>query len=327
MLRAAHSLTVAARGISYPSVGPIAEHNDSKKTNWDGRTVKPAPFDYVRVENVREALSALAANPEAQVLAGGQSLIALMNLRLAKPGCLIDINRLSDLDYIHAQGDELAIGALTRHTAAAASPVVAEFCPLMTAAYGFIAHRAVRNRGTVGGNLCHADPSSENPAVAIASGATLVLKSIDGERRVAAEDFFLGLYETAAGQNELLTEIRIPKAPANQGWSFQETSTRKGDFALVGIAATLDCPNGACTDARVVAVGVGERAMRLDAAEAAITGAAIDDASLAATAQAARDSVDPPSDFHADSEFRRDLVFSLTKRALSEAHGRCRKEG
>ncbi len=289
--------------------------------------MKPASFDYFRAEKIDDALMALAANAEAQVLAGGQSLIAMMNLRLAKPGCLIDINRLTDLDYIRPEGDELAIGALTRHTAAASSPVVAEFCPLMTAAYDHIAHRAVRNRGSVGGNLCHADPSSENPAVAVASGATLVLKSADGERRVAAEDFFLGLYETAAQQNELLTEIRIPKAPAHQGWSFQETSTRKGDFALVGIAATLDCPNGTCTNARIVAVGVGERAMRLDAAEVAITGAVMDDTDLTAAAEAARDSVDPPSDFHADSEFRRDLVFSLTKRALSEAHGRCGKEG
>ena len=289
--------------------------------------MKPASFDYFRAEKIDDALMALAANSESQVLAGGQSLIAMMNLRLAKPGSLIDINRLTDLDYIRPEGDELAIGALTRHTSAATSTVVAEFCPLMTAAYDHIAHRAVRNRGSVGGNLCHADPSSENPAVAIASGATLVLKSAEGERRVAAEDFFLGLYETAAQQNELLTEIRIPKAPAHQGWSFQETSTRKGDFALVGIAATLDCPNGTCTDARIVAVGVGDRAMRLDAAEAAITGAAINDTCLTAAAVAARDSVDPPSDFHADSEFRRDLVFSLTKRALSEAHGRCGKEG
>lgn len=289
--------------------------------------MKPASFDYFRAEKIDDALMALAANSESQVLAGGQSLIAMMNLRLAKPGSLIDINRLTDLDYIRPEGDELAIGALTRHTTAATSTVIAEFCPLMTAAYDHIAHRAVRNRGSVGGNLCHADPSSENPAVAIASGATLVLKSAEGERRVAAEDFFLGLYETAAQQNELLTEIRIPKAPAHQGWSFQETSTRKGDFALVGIAATLDCPNGTCTDARIVAVGVGERAMRLDAAEAAITGAEMNDTGLTAAALAARDSVDPPSDFHADSEFRRDLVFSLTKRALSEAHGRCGKEG
>ena len=289
--------------------------------------MKPASFDYFRAEKIDDALMALAANSESQVLAGGQSLIAMMNLRLAKPGSLIDINRLTDLDYIRPEGDELAIGALTRHTTAATSTVIAEFCPLMTAAYDHIAHRAVRNRGSVGGNLCHADPSSENPAVAIASDATLVLKSAEGERRVAAEDFFLGLYETAAQQNELLTEIRIPKAPAHQGWSFQETSTRKGDFALVGIAATLDCPNGTCTDARIVAVGVGERAMRLDAAEAAITGAAMNDTGLTAAAVAARDSVDPPSDFHADSEFRRDLVFSLTKRALSEAHGRCGKEG
>jgi CO/xanthine dehydrogenase FAD-binding subunit len=289
--------------------------------------VKPAPFDYVRADSVEGALSALAEQPEARVLAGGQSLIAMMNLRLLKPGCLIDINRLSELDYIRAEGDELAIGALTRHTAAATSPLVAEHCPLMTAAYGHIANRAVRNRGTVGGNLCHADPASENPAVAIASGATLVLTSLDGERRIAAEDFFLSLYETAAEQNELLTEIRIPKAPANQGWSFQEVSTRKGDFALVGVAATLDCPNGTCSDARVVAVGVGERAERLGAAETAIKGAVVDEAGLAAAAAAARDAVDPPSDFHADSEFRRDLVFTLTRRALGEAHGRCGKGG
>ena len=284
--------------------------------------MKPAPFSYVRADSVEGALSALSEQPEARVLAGGQSLIAMMNLRLVKPGRLIDINRLSELDYIRLDGDELAIGALTRHTAAATSPLAAEHCPLMIAAYRHIANRAVRNRGTVGGNLCHADPASENPAVAIASGATLVLRSIDGERRIAAEDFFLSLYETAAEQNELLTEIRIPKASVNQGWSFQETSTRKGDFALVGVAATLDCPNGACSDARVVAVGVGERAERLGAAEAAIKGAVVDEASLAAAAAAARDSVDPPSDFHADSEFRRDLVFTLTKRALGEAHGR-----
>ncbi len=289
--------------------------------------MKPAPFSYIRAESVEDALSALAENSEARVLAGGQSLIAMMNLRLVKPGCLIDINRLSELDYIRLEGDELAIGALTRHTAAATSPAVAEHCPLMTAAYGYVAHRAVRNRGTVGGNLCHADPASENPAVAIASGATLVLRSVDGERRVAAADFFLSLYETAAQQNELLTEIRIPKAPVNQGWSFQELSTRKGDFALVGVAATLECPNGACSDARVVAVGVGERAERLDAAEAAIKGATMNDSGIEAAARAARDAVNPPSDFHADSEYRRDLVFTLTKRALGEAYGRCQKAG
>jgi len=284
--------------------------------------VKPAAFEYVRADRVDSALSALAANSEARVLAGGQSLIAMMNLRLAKPGCLVDINRLAELDYIRAEGDELAIGALTRHTTVATSPEVAEYCPLMRAAYNHIAHRAVRNRGTVGGNLCHADPASENPAVAIASGAIMVLRSADGERRVAAADFFVGLYETAAEQKELLTEIRYPKAPQGQGWSFQETSTRQGDFALAGIAATLDTDSAVCTDARVVAVGIGEYATRLVAAEAAIRGSEIDAASLNAAGHAARDEVDPPSDFHADAEYRRDLVFALTKRALSEAHDR-----
>lgn len=286
--------------------------------------MKPAPFQYVRADSVEAALTALAEHEEARVLAGGQSLIAMMNLRLAKPGCLVDINRLSELDYIRAEGDELAIGAMTRHATAAASPLVAEYCPLMGAAYPYIGHKAVRNRGTVGGNLCHADPASENPAVAIASGATLVLQSsAGGERRVAAEDFFLSLYETAAQQNELLSEIRIPKAPPNQGWSFQEVSSRKGDFALVGVAATLDNANGVCSEARIVAIGVGERAERLTAAETAIQGAAVDESGLEAAAQAARESIDPPADYHADSEYRRDLVYSLTKRALDEAHGRC----
>jgi carbon-monoxide dehydrogenase medium subunit len=288
-----------------------------------GGAVKPAPFHYIRAESVEDALSALAERPEARVLAGGQSLIAMMNLRLVKPGCLIDINRLSELDYIRLEGDELAIGALTRHTTAATSPAVAQHCPLMAAAYGYVAHRAVRNRGTVGGNLCHADPASENPAVAIATGATLTLRGVADERRVAARDFFLGLFETAANQNELLTEIRIPKAPANQGWSFQEMSPRKGDFALVGIAVTVERQNGACANATIVAVGVSERAERLAEAEKAIKGAVINDTNLAAAARAARDSVDPPSDFHADSEYRRDLVFTLTKRALGEAFGRC----
>jgi len=284
--------------------------------------VKPAPFDYVRADSVEAALSALAASDEARVLAGGQSLIAMMNLRLAKPGCLVDINRLAELEYIRTEGDELVVGALTRHTTAATSKEVEEFCPLMGAAYDHIAHRAVRNRGTVGGNLCHADPSSENPAVAIASGATFVLRSAATERRVVAEEFFVGLYETDAQQNELLTEIRYPKAPKGQGWSFQETSTRQGDFALVGIAATVDSANGSCTDARVVAVGVGEHATRLGAAEAAIKGSEINEESLALAGEAARNEVDPPSDFHADAEYRRDLVSVLTKRALAQAYGR-----
>ena len=290
--------------------------------------MKPAKFDYESAATVDEAVKLLGGSHGfAKVLAGGQSLGPMMNLRLAQPDLLIDVRRIEELGSVEQRDGGLFIGAGVIHSTiedGALPDATNGFLPFVA---GQIAYRAVRNRGSVGGNLCHADPSSENPAVAVASGATLVLKSADGERRVAAEDFFLGLYETAAQQNELLTEIRIPKAPAHQGWSFQETSTRKGDFALVGIAATLDCPNGTCTNARIVAVGVGERAMRLDAAEVAITGAVMDDTDLTAAAEAARDSVDPPSDFHADSEFRRDLVFSLTKRALSEAHGRCGKEG
>ena len=200
--------------------------------------MKPAPFHYLRAASVDDALQALADNPDARILAGGQSLIAMMNLRLIKPACLIDINRIAHLGYIREDGDGVAIGALARHNDVKHSPLVGARCPLLTEAYESIAHHTVRNRGTLGGNLCHADPSSETPAVMIAVGATLVLRSLRGSREVAAEDFFLGTYETAAQQDEMLVEIRIPGRGAH-GWAFAEISNRHGDFAIAVIAATL----------------------------------------------------------------------------------------
>ena len=173
--------------------------------------MKPAPFHYRRAASLDNALQALADNPDARILAGGQSLIAMMNLRLIKPACLIDINRIPDLGYIREDGDGVAIGALARHNDVKHSPLVGARCPLLTEAYEVHrAHTRCANRGTLGGNLCHADPSSETPAVMIAMGATLVLRSLRGSREVAAEDFFLGTYETAAQQDEMLVKIRIP---------------------------------------------------------------------------------------------------------------------
>lgn len=160
--------------------------------------MKPPRFRYLRAGSVDGAVQALADNPDARILAGGQSLIAMMNLRLVRPACLIDINRVPDLGYIREEGDGVAIGALARHNEVKHSELVRARCPLLTEAYESIAHHTVRNRGTLGGNLCHADPSSETPAVMIAVGATLVLQSVGGTRAVGAEDFFLGTYETAA---------------------------------------------------------------------------------------------------------------------------------
>ena len=284
--------------------------------------MKPARFRYLRAESVDDALQALANNPDAQILAGGQSLIAMMNLRLVKPACLIDINRISKLGYIREDGDGIAIGALARHNDVKHSPLVQARCPLLTEAYESIAHHTVRNRGTLGGNLCHADPSSETPAVMVATGATLVLRSVSGSREVAAEDFFLGTYETARRQDEMLTEIRIPGRSAD-GWAFDEISNRHGDFAIAVIATTLRLANGRCESVRVVASGVGEHAARLAQAEAALIGSEIDDARLDAAAAAAAGAVDPHSDSHADAAYRRDAIAALTRRTVRRAAERC----
>ena len=284
--------------------------------------MKPARFRYLRAESVDDALQALANNPDAQILAGGQSLIAMMNLRLVKPACLIDINRISKLGYIREDGDGIAIGALARHNDVKHSPLVQARCPLLTEAYESIAHHTVRNRGTLGGNLCHADPSSETPAVMVATGATLVLRSVSGSREVEAEDFFLGTYETARRQDEMLVEIRIPGRSAD-GWAFDEISNRHGDFAIAVIATTLWLANGSCESARVVASGVGEHAVRLKSVEEALIGGPIDDAHLDAAAAAARDEVDPHSDTHADAAYRRDAIAVLTRRTVRRAAERC----
>ena len=284
--------------------------------------MKPAPFRYLRAASVDDALQALADNPDARILAGGQSLIAMMNLRLIKPACLIDINRIAHLGYIREEGDGVAIGALARHNDVKHSPLVGARCPLLTEAYESIAHHTVRNRGTLGGNLCHADPSSETPAVMIAVGAKLVLRSLQGSREVAAEDFFLGTYETAARQDEMLVEVRLPGRGAD-GWAFAEISNRHGDFAIAVIATTLRLEDGRCEAVRVVASGVGEHAARLAPAEEALIGGSIDDASLDRAAAAAAGAVDPHSDSHADAAYRRDAIAALTRRTLRRAAKRC----
>ena len=206
--------------------------------------MKPARFRYLRATSIDAALQALADDPDARVLAGGQSLIAMMNLRLVKPACLVDINRIPDLSHIREGGSGIVIGALARHNDVKHSALVEARCPLLTEAYESIAHHTVRNRGTLGGNLCQADPSSETPAVMIAVGATLVLRSVRGSREVAAEDFFLGPYETAARQDEMLVEIRLPGL-ARDGWAFAEISNRHGDFAIAVVATRSASRTGA----------------------------------------------------------------------------------
>ena len=285
--------------------------------------MKPAPFRYLRAATVDDTLQALADNPDARILAGGQSLIAMMNLRLIKPACLIDINRIPDLGYIREEGESVAIGALARHNDVKHSPLVGARCPLLTEAYESIAHHTVRNRGTLGGNLCHADPSSETPAVMIAVGATLVLRSLRGSREVAAEDFFLGTYETAAQQDEMLVEIRIP-GMGSDGWAFAEISNRHGDFRHRrdrDDAAARQRPlrggaRGGEPGSASTRRGLCRRRRRSSAGPSTMR------ASIARQPRPAG-AVDPHSDSHADAAYRREAIAALTRRTLRRAVERC----
>lgn len=282
--------------------------------------MKPPAFAYERPTSVEAALAALARHGEdAKVLAGGQSLIAMLNLRLVAPKTVIDANRLAQLDYIRVEGGDLAIGALARHNSVLRSQEVAQHCPLITEAYRFVSHHAIRNRGTIGGNLCHADPASELPVVALLLGATMVLKSSSGERRVPASDFFKGPFETAARADELLTEVRFPAQPKGQGFAFDEVSQRRGDFAIVAAGCTLTVEDGVCRAVRLGYGGVGAHALRVPEAEAALAGQPATEENFAKAAQTAAAQVRPTSDVHADETYRRDLVRTLTARVLATA--------
>ena len=287
---------------------------------------KPAPFDYERPTSVDAALSLLAkGNGGAKILAGaGQSLVPMMNFRIAKPNVLVDINRLPGLDYCKIEATELVIGALCRHATLANSPVVADACPLMHEAYHWVAHGPVRNRGTLCGNLCHADPASEMPAVTQVVEAVMVLRSSAGERRLPASDFFQGIYATAARENELLVEVHIPLSPKGQGWGFHEVSVRKGDFAIVAAAATLRIAGGRISRAAIGLSGVGPCATRIPAGERRLLDKSADDATIIEVAEICAGAVEPNSDIHGSAEYRRDLVRTLVARALRDARDRCK---
>jgi CO/xanthine dehydrogenase FAD-binding subunit len=287
--------------------------------------MKPPPFDYERPADTDAALASLAHHGgRAKVLAGGQSLLAMLNLRLVSPERLIDVSRLNELKYIRVAGNELRIGALTTHNTVLTSADVTTHCPIMAEAYRQVSHHAVRNRGTIGGSLCHNDPAAEMPLVVNLLGASLVARSKNGERIIAADQFFRGSFETVLEDDELLTEIRISIPPKGHGWSFQEVSQRKGDFALVAAAAMLTMENSVCRNVRLGFRNVGESVSRLKAVEAQIEGQAPSERLFSAAASAAMKAVEPPSDLHADADYRRDLVKTLTERVLDKAAERAR---
>lgn len=287
--------------------------------------MKPAPFEYERPASLPEALQAIARHgTEGRILAGGQSLVPMMNLRLLKPGALIDINRVPGLNGIRVDDNELVIGALARHADLLASQLVAKHCPLMAEAYPYVAHGPIRNRGTLAGNISHADPASEMPAVLAACNATIVAANTQGTRKIAADAFFTGPLSTALKAGEMVTEIRIPVAPANQGWSWQEEANRQGDFVMAGVGLTLTIAGGKCKEASVAVAGMQRGGVRLADVQKQLVGQAIDDARIAAAARLARDSVEPGDSYHADPTYRRELVEVLVDRALRAARGRCK---
>jgi carbon-monoxide dehydrogenase medium subunit len=281
--------------------------------------MKPAPFEYHRPRTRAEALALLAAHEDAKPLAGGQSLIPAMNFRLAMPAVLVDLNAVHDLADIE-DGGGLRIGAMTRHRAVERSDAVRRVVPLLYEAMPYIAHAAIRTRGTIGGSLAHADPAAELPAVMLALGARLRVESEAGAREIPAGEFFTGLFSTALAAGELVTEITIPASPKS-GSAFAEFSRRHGDFALAGVAAHVSVDdNGVCQSARVALFGVGDRPMLAASGARALVGQKPTSEAIRAAADAtAREDIDPTSDIHASSRYRRHLAGVLTRRVLERA--------
>jgi aerobic carbon-monoxide dehydrogenase medium subunit len=286
--------------------------------------VKPAPFEYYCPRTLAEALALLAQHgSDAKPLAGGQSLIPAMNFRLATPAVLVDLNAIEGLAFVaHSDADAmLRIGAMTRHCELERDGVIAAQVPLITATMPHVAHAAIRTRGTIGGSLAHADPAAELPAVMLALNASFTLTSAHGSRSVSAETFFEGLFTTALAEGELLTNVTIPVVSGRR-FAFREISRRHGDFALAGVAVaiTLD-DDGRCAEARVALLSVGERPMLASSTARVLLGQQPSVELLRAAADAANHDIDPPSDIHASSRYRRQLVTVLTRRALQEALG------
>lgn len=290
--------------------------------------MKPAPFEYYRPETLEEGLHLLAEHgDQAKPLAGGQSLIPAMNFRLARPAVLVDINQIRELSHIEEKEGELFLGGLARQRDVERSALVRRTSPLLHETMPFVAHLAIRNRGTVGGSLAHADPAAELPAVAVALEARLRVRSLGTDRWIPANEFFTGLFSTALNADELLVEIAIPRVGDRTGCAFEEVSRRHGDYALAGSAAviTLDA-QGRCESGRVVLLSVGDRPILAEHAARILNGTVPSaDVIHAAAEAAAHHDIDPPADIHASSAYRRHLAAVLTRRALGRAVARARE--
>lgn len=282
--------------------------------------MKPPVFRYVAARSVKEALDQLGrSDGEGKVLAGGQSLTPMLNFRLAHPSLLVDINRVPGLDEIQKDDGGLVIGALVRHRAIETSAIVRERLPILTAAAEQIGHLAIRNRGTFGGSLAHADPAAEWPMLALLLDAELRTARPSGTRKIAAKDFFVSVMTTALDADEILTDVRLPGTAAHTGWGFEELSRRHGDFAIAAVAALVTLDKGVCKEARISLGGVAGTPVRATAAEAALRGQRLDEGVLRQAADRAKEAADPSSDVHGSADYRRHLVTVLARRALTRA--------
>ncbi len=286
--------------------------------------MKPAPFEYVAPRSLREAVEALArGGGDAKLLAGGQSLVPLLNFRLARPSLLVDLNRIEELAYVRSGTQGTAIGAMTRQAHIERDAQLVRLQPLLVEAIGWVGHQAIRARGTLGGSLAHADPAAELPAVAVCLEAQLSIIGPGGQRTVAAEDFFLGYLTTLLAPDEVLVETWLPPLRPNTGQAWVEFARRHGDFALAGVAVSLSLEGDQVCHARIALTGVSGKPVRACEAETLLVGASVPERAAAA-AEAARSAIDPETDIHATRAYRTHLAGVLTERAIRLAHERAR---
>lgn len=284
--------------------------------------MKPAPFEYHAPDSIEEALFLLHNyGGEAKLLAGGQSLVPAMNFRVVQPSALIDLNRVKQLDYVLEDGESVRIGAMTRERTLEHEPLISKRYPLLAEAMPNVAHPQIRNRGTLGGSLAHADPAAELPVIMLALGARLKVRSASAERWVDAQNFFSGMFNTDLAPDEMLAEIELPSLPIHTGWAFLEVAPRAGDYALMGIAAlvTLD-EAGECKEAKLVYLNAGDGPVDAKEAAGLMAGQALNDQLIdSVAAVASEQEINPFGNIHASVEYQRHLAKVLTKKALKIA--------
>jgi carbon-monoxide dehydrogenase medium subunit len=292
------------------------------ESTWIRAFMKPASFDYVRAGSIEETVAMLAEyGDDAKVIAGGQSLMPMLAFRVAAPKLLVDIGSVDALRGVMINGSGISLGALTRWSDIERHPSLRQAHPLLVEAIGHVAHYQIRNRGTVGGSLAHADPAAEFPGICVACDATIEVVGKKGRRTIAAAKFFLDSLTTELRQDEIIVSVRLPPWKPGRRWAFEEFARRRGDFALAGVALLYDLEQSRTVAPKIAVIGVASTPIRLVEAEQALAGRAVDFALIGEVVAAATAAIDPPDDIHAPADYRRALLGVLLERALTRAAG------